>query len=220
MTLNRRPIIASHVLDDAAFGIGTEYVTGFGALADQTGTDSVDEGDIGLVRMTLDRRILTSESGDVAHDGVDAGEPVKVGGKALTAEPTAVAANDRVNAMFDIYGRQITRGVLREMKGSQITTITASTAETTCVTADATYKQDIYGLIVTNTSATATEVSFKDDTAGTTRFMISVPANDMRGFMLPVDAGHLQAAANDNWTATCADSVSSIVITAMFVKNL
>jgi hypothetical protein len=161
-----------------------------------------------------------SVSGDVAHDSADAGEPVKIGGKALTAQPTAVTANDRVNGMFDIYGRQITMNSLREMKGSQITTITASTSETTVVTADATYKLDVYGVIVTNTSATATEVSFKDSTAGTTRFTISVPANNMGGFMLPMDAAHLQAAANNNWTATCADSVSSVVITMMFVKNL
>lgn len=161
-----------------------------------------------------------SVSGDVAHDSPDAGEPVKVGGKALTAEPTAVAANDRVNAMFDIYGHQVVRGALREMKGAQHTTITSSTSETTVVTADATYKLDVYGVIVTNTSATATEVTFKDSTAGTSRFMISVPANDMRGFMLPMDAAHLQNAANNNWTGTCADSVASVLITVLYVKNL
>lgn len=160
-----------------------------------------------------------SVSGDVAHDGADAGEPVKIGGKALTAEPTAVQANDRVNAMYDIYGHQIVRGALREMKGSQKTTITSSASETTIVTADATYKLDLYGLIIANTSATAASVTIKDSTAGTTRFVLYVPAGDMRGFVLPMDAGHLQAAANNNWTATCT-SVASIEITAMFVKNL
>ena len=161
-----------------------------------------------------------SVSGDVAHDSADAGEPVKIGGKGVTAVPTAVTANDRVNAQFDIYGRQVGISGLREMKGQQITTITSSTSETTIVTADATYKLDLYGIIVVNTSATATEISVKDSTAGTTRFWISVPANDMRGFMLPMDAGHLQAAANNNWTATCADSVASVIVTALFVKNL
>lgn len=161
-----------------------------------------------------------SVSGDTAHDAADSGEPLKIGGKAVTAPPAAVAGNDRVNGMFDIYGRLIVMNALREMKGSQITTITASTSETTVITADATYKLDVYGVIIVNTSATATEVSFKDSTAGTTRFWVSVPANDMRGFMLPMDAGHLQASANNNWTATCADSVSSIIITMFFTKNL
>lgn len=161
-----------------------------------------------------------SVSGDVAHDSADAGEPVKLGGKAVTAPPSAVSANDRVNAQFDIYGRQVKIGALREMKGAQKTQISSSTSETTVVTADATYKLDVYGVIITNTSSTNTEVTFKDSTAGTTRFIISAPANDTRGFMLPIDSGHNQNAANNNWTATCADSVAAIEITMMFVKNL
>jgi hypothetical protein len=47
-----------------------------------------------------------SVSGDVAHDAVDAGEPVKIGGYAKAAAPTAVSADgDRVNAWFDLAGR-------------------------------------------------------------------------------------------------------------------
>lgn len=40
-----------------------------------------------------------SVSGDVAHDGTDAGEPVKIGARAIAhgANPTAVAAADRTN---------------------------------------------------------------------------------------------------------------------------
>lgn len=51
-----------------------------------------------------------SVSGDVAHDTVDAGEPVKIGMKAYeldgTAPQTAVAEADRVNAISDLVGRQ------------------------------------------------------------------------------------------------------------------
>ncbi len=46
-----------------------------------------------------------SVTGDVAHDAVDAGEPIKFGGKAGSATPTAVANDDRVNAYFDTVGR-------------------------------------------------------------------------------------------------------------------
>lgn len=168
----------------------------------------------------IDVLTLPGVAGDVAHDSADSGNPLKVGGKGLTAPVTAVTANDRVNAFFDTWGAQIVSEGLREMKASQITTITSSTAETTIVTADATYKQDMYGIIVVNTSATATEISVKDSTAGTTRFWISVPANDMRGFMLPMSAAHNQNAVNQNWTATCADSVASVIITALTIKHL
>jgi hypothetical protein len=42
--------------DDAAFTVGTTEVNPAGYLADETATDSVDEGDIGAPRMTLNRR--------------------------------------------------------------------------------------------------------------------------------------------------------------------
>lgn len=53
-----------------------------------------------------------SVSGDVAHDGVDAGEPVKIGFKAYspdgTTPGTAVAELDRTNAKGDLDGRLFT----------------------------------------------------------------------------------------------------------------
>lgn len=60
MTLSRLLIIASHVLDDAAFGVGTGYVNVNGLLADESSTDSVDEGDAGAARMTLDRKAIVT----------------------------------------------------------------------------------------------------------------------------------------------------------------
>lgn len=45
-----------------------------------------------------------------AHDAADAGNPVKIGGRAFnfdgTAPGTAVAENDRTNFIADVYGRQ------------------------------------------------------------------------------------------------------------------
>lgn len=47
-------------------------------------------------------------AGDVAHDAADAGAPIKVGGKAFALLPVPVSGNDRVNAYFDLWGRQVT----------------------------------------------------------------------------------------------------------------
>lgn len=50
----------------------------------------------------------TQAAGDVAHDAVDSGSPVKIGGKATTSVPTAVSATgDRTDAWFDQWGRQV-----------------------------------------------------------------------------------------------------------------
>jgi hypothetical protein len=58
---------SSGVADDSAFTIATTTVTPAGYLADETATDSVDEGDVGIARMTLNRRIITaSETTDDA----------------------------------------------------------------------------------------------------------------------------------------------------------
>lgn len=188
-------------------GVGNEAQTTLAADGDYVG-------------YAVDTKGNTLTVGNVAHDGVDAGNPIKIGGRANTSMPASVADGDRVNAQFSKTGIQITRGSIREQQGNQQTTITASTAETTIITADATYFLDVYSIIVTNTSATATNVTIKDSTAGTTRVVIAVPANDIRGFALPVDSAHKQATVNNNWTATSSASVSSLQITALFVKNL
>ena len=90
-------------VDDAAFTPATSIVLPVGFLADDTSPDSVDEGDTGAARMGLDRVIYVQ--GQVAHDAVDLGSPIKIGFVARSAIPTAVTAADRVNALSDRVGR-------------------------------------------------------------------------------------------------------------------
>jgi len=52
--------VTSHIIDDAAFTPATSGVTMAGFEADETGTDSVDEGDAGAGRMTLDRKQIVN----------------------------------------------------------------------------------------------------------------------------------------------------------------
>ena len=53
---------------------------------------------------------MSAVQGNKAHDAVDAGAPVKIGGKAAAnTDPTAVSAGaDRVDAWFDIQGAFVT----------------------------------------------------------------------------------------------------------------
>lgn len=50
--------VGTHV-DDAAFTVANSTVSAIAALADETSPDSVDEGDAGALRMTLDRMLHT-----------------------------------------------------------------------------------------------------------------------------------------------------------------
>lgn len=176
--------------------------------------------DAGTLRVAQATDCNVQVVGNVASDGVDSGNPVKMGFQARTTIPTAVADADRVNGMADKFGRQVVQHGLRDLRGNQKTQITSSVAETTIVTANATAMLDLYGLLIANTSSTACNVSIRDATAGTIRFVVAVPAGETRGFMLPACDGHKQAAVNNNWTATCGTSVASIEITAMTVQNI
>lgn len=51
----------------------------------------------------------SNTTGNVANDSADSGNPVKVGGKAASAAPTAVTAGDRVDQLSDLWGRTHTR---------------------------------------------------------------------------------------------------------------
>lgn len=159
-------------------------------------------------------------AGDVAHDGVDSGNPIKVGGQARTTPATAVSSADRSNFISTVYGEQIARGCLPEMLVIQNTTITTSTAETTIGTADATYKLYLVALVVDNKSATYSDWIVKDSTAGTTRLSGGTPATDMRGIVFGVNGMLPQATVNNNWTLTGAVSVTSLRISALFEKRL
>ncbi len=110
-------------------------------------------------------------------------------------------------------------GASRNAKGRMVTTITSSTAETSIVTKVPGAYLDLYGLIVSNSSASASEVTIKDSLAGTTVMTFETEGGKTTGFMLPWQSSVQQTAKNQDWTATCGTSVASIKITALFVQN-
>jgi hypothetical protein len=154
--------------------------------------------------------------GDVASGSADSGNPVKIGGIAagLTANPTPVTVGQRVNAYVDKVGRQIVAGSPRALKVSTYTTLTTTT-ETTIIGATVSAFNDLYSLIITNSSATATFVDIRNTTGGAVVMTIAAPAGDTRGFTVPVDSAMNQSTANTNWTAQLRTAVTSINITAM-----
>ena len=58
------------VADDAAFTVGTTSVNVAGYLADQGSTDSVNEGDAGAARMTLDRKQIVTVAPSADTEGL------------------------------------------------------------------------------------------------------------------------------------------------------
>jgi hypothetical protein len=161
----------------------------------------------------------TSAAADYSELAVDNYGQIRTAVQGRTTNPTAAADGNGVIVLADKLGKQVVVGSIRDLKVNQLTTITASTSETTVLTAVASTFLDVYGVILVNSSATASNVSFKDSTAGTTRFNIYVPAGETRGFMLNESAAFAQTTVNNNWTATSSASVTSLVITMLAVKN-
>lgn len=158
-------------------------------------------------------------AGDVAHDGIDSGNPVKIGGIARNANPPSVANADRVNAMLDLGGRLITRA--NNPRGLRIrNTITlTTTTETTLLAAAASTFHDVTKILVSNTSATAVRVDFRDSTAGSVMMSLYVPAGQIIGFTDSNDPVE-QTTVNNNWTAQLSAAVTDVRIFAQAVKNV
>jgi hypothetical protein len=143
-----------------------------------------------------------------------------IGGNAATSLPTAATAGNLVGPMFDKYGRLVTvSGTIRDLVGTQTTTLSATTSETTIVTAAASVFNDLVMLIVSNTSAaTNTRIDIRDTTGGSVLFSLySVGGSPPTGFALPVPVP--QTSVNTNWTAQCATSTTDVRIYAVFQKN-
>jgi hypothetical protein len=182
-------------------------------------------GTVGTVTTVSTVTAVTSITNNVKAVGSTAAgasittAPVTTGGQAKTANPTAVTDGQVVNATYDKLGKQVVVGSIRDMKGDATITLTTSTSETTLIAQVASTFLDVYGVIVENTSASASEITFRDTTGGSARFYIYVPAGETRGFMLNESAGFKQATVNTNWTAQSSASVTSIKIAVLYVKN-
>ncbi len=200
-------------------GLGYSALSGGNVLtlqASLAGTASIDN----LV-FFYDDGVQQAAVGDIASAAPDAGNPVKIGGQARLTNPAAVTDGQRVNGTFDKVGRQLVVGAPRALKGRTRTNIAASTAETTIVAAGAAgVFNDLYGLVITNGGVATMAVTIRDATAGTPVMVFQVPATDTRGMTFAVDSAMVQAAAANNWTATCTPNATSVDITALYAVNV
>lgn len=145
--------------------------------------------------------------------------PLWIGGAAATVTPSSVTASRAVDGYWSKSGHLVVNlDSVREQDGDQLTTLTSTTTVTTIVTADATYMNDLTGLIITNTSATATDVIIYNDDGTTERTHIYAPAGDTRGIVF--GKPFKQTAINKAWKAKTVTSVASVYITAQFSKQL
>ncbi len=155
-----------------------------------------------------------------ADDAAASGSPVAIGYTARTTNRTPVSDGDAVRAIGDDLGRGVmVIGQVRDLVNHQHTQIASSSSETTIITAaGAGVFADLVGLILTNQTATAVNVTIKDSTAGTTRMVIALAASGGAVIMFPRPVK--QATANNNWTATLSSAAVTVNIFAQFEANV
>ena len=157
-------------LDDAAFAVGTDAVLPTGFLADETTPDSVDEGDTGIARMTLNRRQITaSETADDAAPETGT-KPSAVGFLADETASDSVDEGDIGFARMTLDRRQIVAGQILDDAafgvGTEYANATGFLADETA--SDSVDEGDIGIARMTLTRKVITASEFQEDTAHTT----------------------------------------------------
>lgn len=118
--------------------------------------------------------------GDVAHDGVDTGNPNKMGARARTSEITPVSNNDRTDLIADVTGKQIIMPYANPenfVSGCISTAMTATTSTLLLAAPAAGLRNYITQLTVSNSHATVgTDVLIQDGSGGTTLMVIPAAA--------------------------------------------
>ncbi len=124
--------------------------------------------------------VQAASAGDVAHDGADSGNPVKIGGRARSSEITAVANNDRSDLLTDLVGKLIVLPYANpeNFVSGAITSAMTGTTSTSLIAAPAAgLRNYITQITVSNAHATVgTDIVIQDGSGGTTLYTIPAAA--------------------------------------------
>jgi hypothetical protein len=132
-----------------------------------------------LATVTTVGTLSTLTGGGVAHDGVDSGNPIKIGMRAIATPSTGtpVAAADRSDAMCDLDGAALVRPfTLGDLISERVTDTGGTSTAFTNFGATVSTRNYVTAIVVYNNSATAGYVDFRDGTAGSVLFTVPVPA--------------------------------------------
>ena len=139
-------------------------------------------GNVDIVSGTV-TTLTTLTGGSVAHDGVDAENPHKIGGR--SQEPTAVleevANDDRTDAAFDRQGRLATW--MGYPVQSAIINDSVSGDNTIQAAAGAGLRIAVLGCVIVSDGTT--DVRWEDG-AGGTAFTGQIPLQEREGFVMPI----------------------------------
>lgn len=164
--------------------------------------------------------VATLTGGGIAHDGIDSGNPVKVGAKCSTtlADDTMVASGDRTDATSDADGALLVRTQipLGDLKTDATSNTDGASTASSVFTAVASTRNVVMGLHVFRTDAgTSTAyVDFRDGTAGSVLYRAVLPQNG--GCVIPAGSIPLfRTTANTALAYDVSSALSTVYINAI-----
>ena len=170
----------------------------------------------GSQRVTIasDQAVI-AVGGNVAHSGVDAGNPIKIGGLANANEQTAVADADRVDAWFDPIGRQVC--LLGHASPEAPVTANGSAAGVSVIAAPgASLSLYICKGSLHNSAAAEAIVSLRDGAAGTIRFTANLAA-DGGGCLFDFGSRGWKLTANTAFVMDAASATQYCNVTEYYI---
>lgn len=133
-----------------------------------------------VTTVTTCSTLTTLTGGGVAHDGIDSGNPVKVGARAIATPSTAtmVAAADRSDLLTDLDGALLVRAgpAYGDLISERITDTGGTSTAFTNFGATASTRNYITAIAAFNSSATAGYIDIRDGTGGSVLYTIPLPA--------------------------------------------
>jgi len=189
-------------VDDADWTDSTSKHLNVGGVYNDAALNTITDGDVGPVALDVNGSLWNV--GNRAHDAVDAGNPIKVGGKASSAVPSAVAANDRVNAWYDLNGRSI-------IAGGAAADAATSTAGNPVLLGG---KSLAIGTATTDVDADADVVNLLA-TRGGRLYVTTAHPNRVYGCV----ADHNTAQTNHSLIAATGSAATSLYITDIMISN-
>lgn len=206
--------------EDAAHASGDVGVMMLGVRSDTLAALAGTTGDYTPPQMNATGAMYVEPVGNVAHDGADAGSPVKTGAKAGSADQTAVANNDRTDIRADTLGHQVVRpyALHENLISAATAAITNTTSTSVLAAAGAGVRNYVTSVLVTNSHATVgTLVTITDGSGGTTLYA---------GYAAPVGGGFalsfptpLRGSANTAIHAVCGTTGSNTYVSASGYKS-
>lgn len=159
--------------------------------------------------------------GNVAHDAVDSGAPIKMGAKAESTPSTAtlVADGDRTDTYADIDGLQLMKPYTSygDILSERVTDTTGTSTAFSTFGATASTRNYITTIIVYNSSATNGFVDLRDGTAGSV--IMTVPLPTVGGAVINLPVPLRQPTANTALAYDVSGALTTVYISLVGFKS-